>query len=197
MIKNFFKIVLTIITLAIVVTSFGCEIEDVDLGIGEKTVKDSGRALICGETYLIVYDDGRFLVMNNVSDNEEIFSGIDSGDKIEILRREEIAESYPAQCYVTACEKTADGNISHIPRSAIDALNSLGWNVGVEDDRAQASKNQLLPDGTVNHIDISSLPKVAISKYLIIRFRLFGCTVLALSGSISLSLFQTYALPNC
>ncbi len=92
--------------------------------------KDTGRVLVSGKTYLIVYDDGEFLVMNNVSDNDKLFDGLDNGDKIEIYRKDEIAESYPAQCYVEKCKKTEDGDISNLPRKAVDTLRSLGWVIG-------------------------------------------------------------------
>ena len=127
--KKLLKTSLLLFLVIITVMASGCELDEIDIG-SDKTVKDTGRALICGSSYLIVYDDGTFLVMNDISKNKDLFSGIESGDKIEIYRRDEIAESYPAQCYVKRCEKIEDGNISDVPRKAIDTLTSIGWIVG-------------------------------------------------------------------
>ena len=124
---------LTILILAIVAISLstlGCGLQD---GIGkitdvfDNTETDVGRVLVSGTTYLIIYDDGSFLVMNNISDDESIFDGLTDGDKIEIVRNPEVAESYPAQCYVKKCQKLEDGNFSDLPQNAIDTLSELGW----------------------------------------------------------------------
>ena len=127
--KRFFSLSLALLLALLALMAAGCDIsQSVDELQGLE--KDTGRVLVSGKTYLIVYDDGDFLVMNNVSDNDKLFEGLTNGDKIEIYRKGEIAESYPARCYVEKCKKTEDGSISDIPRKAIEALTELGWVIG-------------------------------------------------------------------
>ena len=127
--KRFLTLILALLLSALAFMAAGCDIsEKIDELSGLE--KDTGRVLVSGKTYLIVYDDGDFLVMNNISDNDKLFDGLDNGDKIEIYRKGEIAESYPAQCYVEKCKKIADGNISDVSQKAVDTLRSLGWVIG-------------------------------------------------------------------
>ena len=122
--KRFFSLAILILALsAITFASIGCELDDVV----ENSETDVGRVLVSGTSYLIVYDDGSFLVMNYASDNESVFSGLTDGDKIEIVRNPEIMESYPAQCYVKKCKKLEDGELSDVSPIAIERLSELGW----------------------------------------------------------------------
>ena len=124
--KRIFVLTLALLLALFALMASGCDIsEKIEKTRGLE--KDTGRALVAGGTYLIVYENGDFLVMNNISDNEDLFDGIESGDKIEITRKSEVAESYPAQCYVKKCKKIEDGNIDDVPKKAIDALTELGW----------------------------------------------------------------------
>ena len=131
MTKRLLRLTILIFALAVItLSSLGCELQD-EIGkitdIFDNTETEVGRALVSGTSYLIIYDDGNFLVMNNISDDESIFDGITDGDKIEIVRNPEVAESYPAQCYVKKCKKLEDGNFSDLPQNAIDTLSELGW----------------------------------------------------------------------
>lgn len=88
--KRFLTLILALLLSALALMASGCDIsEKIDELSGLE--KDTGRVLVSGKTYLIVYDDGDFLVMNNVSDNDKLFDGLDNGDKIEIYRKGEIA----------------------------------------------------------------------------------------------------------
>lgn len=127
--KRFLTLILALLLSALAFMAAGCDASvDEDGAVG--LVKDSGRVLVSGKSYLIVYDSGDFLVMNNISDNDKLFEGLGNGDKIEIYRKGEIAESYPVQCYVEKCKKIEGGDISDVPRKAIDTLRSLGWVIG-------------------------------------------------------------------
>ena len=126
--KRFFSLAILILTLsAIIFSSLGCELDDAVDNVLENSETDVGRVLVSGTSYLIVYDDGSFLVMNYASDNESVFSGLTDGDKIEIVRNPEIMESYPAQCYVKKCKKLEDGELSDVSPIAIERLSELGW----------------------------------------------------------------------
>ena len=110
MIKRILCVLASLVLLAALTsTSVSCELEE-EFEIGSHAVTETGRVLISGKAFIIVYDDGSFLVMNNISDNEDMFSGLTSGDLIKITRNPEVAESYPAQCYVKKCKKLDRGN---------------------------------------------------------------------------------------
>lgn len=127
MIKRILCVLASLVLLAALTsTSVSCELEE-EFEIGSHAVTETGRVLISGKAFLIIYDDGSFLVMNNISDNEDMFSGLTSGDLIKITRNPEVAESYPAQCYVKKCKKLEDGDLSDISRKAVDDLRGMGW----------------------------------------------------------------------
>lgn len=75
---------------------------------------------------LIIDSANTPIVMINKTDDEKLFSNLNDGDQIKI-KIDAIAETYPGQAGVYACEKIDEGSIEDIPKNAISELSELGW----------------------------------------------------------------------
>ena len=68
------------------------------------------------------------IVMINKTKDEKLFSNLKDGDQIKVkIKIDAIAETYPGQAGVYACEKIDEGSIEDIPQAAISELSELGW----------------------------------------------------------------------
>ncbi|MBQ3524522.1 MAG: hypothetical protein IJA43_08735 [Clostridia bacterium] len=85
-----------------------------------------GKVLVTNTGYMIIDDDNSPIEMSNQSENEEIFKGLTSGDKILIVH-DGIQESFPAGTGVYYCKKLADGEYKDLPEQVIVSLIELGY----------------------------------------------------------------------
>jgi len=87
----------------------------------------TGRCLVTTDgIYMIVDKNGSPIVMNNQSDNESLFDGLNSGDKIRITCGM-IQTSYPGKTGVTKCKLIAQGSLDDIPEATLSELHELGY----------------------------------------------------------------------
>lgn len=63
--------------------------------------------------------------MDNQSDNESLFDGLNSGDKIKIAC-DMIQTSYPGKTGVTKCKLIAEGNFDDVPEAILSELHEMG-----------------------------------------------------------------------
>ena len=85
-----------------------------------------GKVLVTNTGYMIIDDDNSPITMSNQSENEEIFKGLTSGDKILIVH-DGIQESFPAGTGVYYCIKLYDGEYKDLPEQVIVSLIELGY----------------------------------------------------------------------
>lgn len=86
----------------------------------------TGRCLVASNgAYLILIDSGP-VVMNNCTDNAELFADIRTGDEIRILH-DGIQETYPGGTGVYSCKVLSEGSIDDIPEEIIESLSVMGW----------------------------------------------------------------------
>ena len=85
-----------------------------------------GKVLVTNTGYMIIDDDNSPITMSNQSENEEIFKGLTSGDKILIVH-DGVQESYPGGTGVYYCKKLADGEYKDLPEQVIVSLIELGY----------------------------------------------------------------------
>lgn len=85
-----------------------------------------GKVLVTNTSYMIIDNDNSPIEMSNQSENEEIFKGLTSGDKILIVH-DGIQESFPAGTGVYYCKKLADGEYKDLPEQVIVSLIELGY----------------------------------------------------------------------
>ena len=85
-----------------------------------------GKVLVTNTGYMIIDDDNSPITMSNQSENEEIFKGLTSGDKILIVH-DGIQESFPAGTGVYYCIKLYDGEYKDLPEQVIVTLIELGY----------------------------------------------------------------------
>lgn len=86
----------------------------------------TGRCLVASNgAYLILIDSGP-VVMNNCTDNAELFADIRTGDEIRILH-DGIQETYPGGTGVYSCKVLSEGCIDDIPEDIIESLSVMGW----------------------------------------------------------------------
>ena len=76
-------------------------------------------------SHLIVINDSP-IVMSAQNQNEAMFDGLQSGDKILIINGV-FLETYPGQTSVYACFKLKNGDISAVSPQVLQSLNELGW----------------------------------------------------------------------
>ena len=106
----------------------------ISLGIGIKSYMNqrsffslTGHYLKASNGIDLIIDSGNMpIVMSNQTKNENLFSNLKSGDQIRI-KIDAIAETYPGEAGVYACEKVEEGNMEDIPQEAINELVELGW----------------------------------------------------------------------
>lgn len=85
-----------------------------------------GKVLVTNTGYMIIDEDNSPITMSNQSENEEIFKGLTSGDKILIVH-DGIQESFPAGTGVYYCKKLYDGEYKDLPEQVIVSLIELGY----------------------------------------------------------------------
>ena len=85
-----------------------------------------GKVLVTNTGYMIIDDDNSPIEMSNQSENEEIFKGLTSGDKILIVH-DGIQERFPAGTGVYYCKKLYDGEYKDLPEQVIVSLIELGY----------------------------------------------------------------------
>ncbi len=76
---------------------------------------------------IIIDEEGLPIVMGNSSNKEEIFEGLQTGDKIEITCNSEIRETYPAGADIYSCKLIERGTIEDIPKMTLKTLEDMGW----------------------------------------------------------------------
>lgn len=75
----------------------------------------------------IIDEEGSPIVMGNSSNKEDIFEGLQTGDKIEITCNSEIRETYPAGTDIYSCKLIERGTIEDIPKMTLKTLEDMGW----------------------------------------------------------------------
>lgn len=115
------KIIIFVFTLILVGTAaFAIYITNADPTM-------TGRCLVTTNgIYMIVDNNGSPIVMNNQSDNENIFEGLKSGDKIKITF-DGIDQSYPGRTGVYGCKLILEGSLSDFPKATLSELQNMGW----------------------------------------------------------------------
>lgn len=114
-----------------------------------------GRCVVTDNgSYMIIDEDGCPISMSNRTEDESLFAGLKTGDKIRI-KYDGIAESYPGQAGVYACKKIADGDIEDIGGDVLYDLLTMGY-IGQDVLRAGETVNYMdenvsmslqIPDG--------------------------------------------------
>lgn len=79
------------------------------------------------DIHLIINEDGLPIVMGNSSNKEEIFEGLQTGDKIEITCNSEIRETYPAGTDIYSCKLIERGTVENVPKMTLKTLEDMGW----------------------------------------------------------------------
>ncbi len=87
----------------------------------------SGRCLMAENgSVLLITERGEPIVLSNVREKKNLFSGLRSGDAIRVLH-DGVQETYPARTGAYALWKQADGSLADIPADTLRQLNELGW----------------------------------------------------------------------
>ena len=87
----------------------------------------TGRCLVTTDgTYMIVDKNGSPIVMDNQSDNESLFDGLNSGDKIIVIC-DMIKTSYPGNTGVTKCQLIKKGSLEDVPEATLSELRDMGY----------------------------------------------------------------------
>ena len=76
---------------------------------------------------LIIDEEGLPIVMGNSSNKEDIFEGLQTGDKIQITCNSEIRETYPAGTDIYSCKLIERGTIEDIPKETLKSLEEMEW----------------------------------------------------------------------
>lgn len=77
-------------------------------------------------TPIIVVGD-RPIRMNDLSDGGDLFSSLETGDLLLVLRTAAIAQIYPAETGTYACLRLGGGDIEDISEAALTQLDEFGW----------------------------------------------------------------------
>ncbi len=80
---------------------------------------------------IYVQDNGRFSLVRNLGE-ENIFDGLESGDRVGVMRLIGIDESYPSVCSIRYCAKMYDGDTANIPADVVRELNGFGYRFDFE-----------------------------------------------------------------
>lgn len=115
----------------------------------------TGRFLIIDEnTCMLIIDNRSPVVLSNIKQNEDLFSNLDSGDKILVLH-DGIRESYPAQTGAYAVWKLGNGTLEDISPDVLKQLQDLGW-ISVEKDPVPSTEPDPKPqDSTLPEQDVT------------------------------------------
>lgn len=70
--------------------------------------------------------DGSPFVMGDRSQDQELFEGLETGDKVLVLH-DGLCESYPGQTGAYWIKRLGSGSVADIPAAELEALISLGW----------------------------------------------------------------------
>lgn len=91
-------------------------------------VSMTGRYLkSTSDTHLIIDENNSPIVMGNSSKKDNIFEGLQTGDKIEIICNSEIRETYPAGTDIYSCKLIERGTIEDIPKETLKSLEEMEW----------------------------------------------------------------------
>lgn len=91
----------------------------------------TGHCLLLEDGTCLLIVDKSPIVLSNRTARDNLFSGLDSGDKLLVLH-DGIQESYPCRTGAYGVWKKADGDITDIPLSVLTSLAELGWKVPIE-----------------------------------------------------------------
>lgn len=84
-----------------------------------------GKCMIATDGSYFLIDDGP-TQMSNISKNENLFKGLDNGDKILVIH-DGVDQSYPAQTGAYMVWKLANGDVKDLPQDILDTLKEMGW----------------------------------------------------------------------
>lgn len=90
-----------------------------------------GRVLVAQNGTYMLIDGNSHIVMSNCLKKDQLFEGLESGDKVWVLH-DGIEETYPARTGAYAVWKLEDGDMDDIPKGVLDTLRELGWVAQVE-----------------------------------------------------------------
>lgn len=85
-----------------------------------------GRCLVAENGACLLIAENSPIVLNGREDQDALFSGLETGDKILVLH-DGVTESYPGQTGAYWCMKLAGGTRADIPEQVISELAGLGW----------------------------------------------------------------------
>lgn len=85
-----------------------------------------GRCLVADNGSYMFIDGNSPIVMSNRKDEDEMFAGLKTGDKI-LLLHSGIETSYPGRTGAYWCMKLANGSQADIPEQVMEELTKLGW----------------------------------------------------------------------
>ena len=92
------------------------------------TMVEEGRVVVAQNGgYIFVDEKGAATVMNVRDTEKDIFSGLESGDRISIVRDVHISETYLPSVSVYECTLLEKGALSDIPLNTRQSLADLGW----------------------------------------------------------------------
>lgn len=98
----------------------------------EGTSSMTGLCLISSDgKYLIIDEGGIPIVMSNQSGNDDLFRGLQTGDKVEITY-DGIEETYPARTGVYTCRQIEKSSADAISENTLSQLRQLGWSFPIE-----------------------------------------------------------------
>ena len=109
-----------------------------------------GRCLVADNGSYMLVEDNSPIVMSN-RDKKEIFSGLETGDKILVLH-DGVEESYPGGTGAKWIVKLEDGTMEDIPEEVISELTEMGW---LGSDQATPEKASLPSGETEEWIGVS------------------------------------------
>ena len=85
-----------------------------------------GRCLVADDGSYMFIDGKSPIVMSSRKDEEGMFAGLETGDKI-LLLHSGIETSYPGRTGAYWCMKLANGSQADIPEQVMEELTKLGW----------------------------------------------------------------------
>lgn len=92
-----------------------------------RPVKASTGIYIAAGSPVIVFDGGEEPVVMWGRTGDEMFSNLQTGDRILIIHDGTMMLSYPAQMNVRFCIRLKKGDQSTVPEKALESLRDLGW----------------------------------------------------------------------
>ena len=119
----------------------------------------SGRFLAINDTtFMLIIEDNAPILLANTNDNDDLFTGLTSGDQILVLH-DGIQETYPARTGAYRIWKRSDGTMNDISEDVIVQLKELGWlPTGSEPDTpplpTPEPQDDILPEPEANYISV-------------------------------------------